>query len=262
MKLVFAFIIITYSQSSFAVVISHNIPEVNYEVETAPDFLIDMPHEGQGVLISPNWILTVGHTVFYDYVGKEIEVAGKPNKISNVIFHPDYKSFPESFDFTNQKDVKEFLFNRSEVALLRLSSAVNITRPIKLYNKSDEKSQIIEVYGRGATGNGLDGMALETKEQRKLRYFHNTVLKSDRNWLSYRFDPPETAIPLEGIHGSGDSGGPSIIYKNNIPYLVGLSSWQYEGDNGEYSPMLYGTTAYQVRVSNYIKWIENIILKN
>ncbi|MBT5074303.1 MAG: trypsin-like serine protease [Kordiimonadaceae bacterium] len=263
MKLVFTFIVITIicSQNSFAVVISHNVPEAAYEVSVAPDYLIDMPHEGHGVLVASNWVLTVGHTIFYDYVGKEIEVAGELYQITDVIFHPDYKPFPENFNFTNRKELKQFLFNRSDVALIQLSSDIRGLSPIKLYNNSDEQSKIIEVYGRGATGNGLTGMIIATKEQKKLRYFHNTILKADENWLFYRFDPPKAAIPLEGIHGSGDSGGPSVIYQNKIPYLVGLSSWQTEGDEGEYSPMLYGTTAYQVRVSKYIKWIESIIHK-
>jgi hypothetical protein len=46
------------------------------------------------------------------------------------------------------------------------------------------------------------------------------------------------------MHGSGDSGGASVIFQNGIPILVGLSSWQFaRGDISSFKGGLYGTIA-------------------
>ena len=89
------------------------------------------------------------------------------------------------------------------------------------------------------------------------------INNSEKKWLLYTFDSPETAIELEGMHGSGDSGGPSVIFENKIPYLVGLSSWQkLSGDFSKVKSGLYGTSAYQTRVSSYVNWINENIKSN
>ena len=62
------------------------------------------------------------------------------------------------------------------------------------------------------------------------------------------------------MHAAGDSGGASVIIENGKAYLVGLSSWQvWRGDIANFKGGLYGTTAYQVRVSNYRGWIESVL---
>ncbi|KKK81587.1 hypothetical protein LCGC14_2811970, partial [marine sediment metagenome] len=68
---------------------------------------------------------------------------------------------------------------------------------------------------------------------------------------------------LEGIDGSGDSGGPLIIEKNGKQYLTGLFSWDYvEGDLKSFKHGLYGGKSYQVRISNYINWLNETIKSN
>ena len=47
---------------SFAVIKRHDVEDKQYRLETAPDFLINMPHEGHGVLIAPHWINTTIRT--------------------------------------------------------------------------------------------------------------------------------------------------------------------------------------------------------
>jgi hypothetical protein len=49
---------------SHAVVKRHALPPENYAIVKAPEYLIDMPHEGHGVLINSQWIVTVAHTIF------------------------------------------------------------------------------------------------------------------------------------------------------------------------------------------------------
>ncbi|MBA6365470.1 peptidase, partial [Colwellia sp. BRX8-8] len=74
MKVLFILSIIFFSTSSNAVVKRHDVPPENYVIDKMPEYLIDMPHEGHGVLIDTQWVVTVAHTIFYDYVGKDLIV--------------------------------------------------------------------------------------------------------------------------------------------------------------------------------------------
>ncbi len=256
-------VLLTLSQYSFAVIKRHDVPAKNYEVAKTPEYLVDMPHEGHGVLITPKWIVTVAHTIFYDYTGKKIKIRNKDYQISKVIIHSGYTQPDESLFKGDSKPLMNFFKKRDDIALIKLSSSVNGITPIKLYEDTDEQGKKITVYGRGATGNGLIGEMAETKQFRVMNLFQNIIEKSDGNWLSFKFDNPANALGLEGIHGSGDSGGPSVIIKNNSPYLAGLSSWQYwNGDLSLFKGGLYETRAYQVRISSYNKWIHSVIKSN
>lgn len=243
-----------------AVVKRHDIPPEKYLVENAPAFLIDMPHEGHGVLIAPQWIVTVAHVIFYDYKGKSIEIGGESYKIESVTKHPGYIEPDESLFKGDATRLMAFFASRSDIALIKLSSPVIGIDPVKIYLEDNEVGQIVSVFGRGATGNGLIGEDLSTKPRRKLHSFNNKIDGARGSWLTYKFDSPPNSLPLEGIHGSGDSGGPSVIFLEGEPYLAGLSSWQYwQGDLSTFKGGLYGTTAYQVRLSVYKDWILSVL---
>jgi trypsin len=263
MKFSICFILLIFSQYSFSVVKRDDVPEKNYEVIKSPEYLINMPHEGHGVLIAPKWIVTVAHVIFYDYKGKKLKIGNKDYQISKVIIHPDYTQPDESLFKGDAKPLMDFFKSRSDIALIKLSSSVSDVNPVKVYDGTDEQGQIVTVYGQGATGNGLVGEIIETKPLKTLNLFQNIIEKADGNWLSYKFDNPSNALALEGMHGSGDSGGPSIIYKNNRPYLAGLSSWQFwKGDLSLFKGGLYGSIGYQVRISSYRKWIYGTLKSN
>lgn len=264
MKIILLFIcfLIPIVEQPDPIIKRHDTSESDYLVkENIPDFLIDLPHEGHGVLISEQWILTVAHTIFYDYRNKKLTINGSEYVIQEVIIHPNYeKDIPEAYLSGDSKPFMKFLHSRSDIALIKISEPVKNSNPIELYTNRNEMDQIIEIYGKGATGNGLTGEQQDTRTNQTLRFCRNVVTGSNENWLTYVFDPPQNAIELEGMHGSGDSGGPSIIYVNKKPYLAGLSSWQYwDGDLTDFKAGLYGTTAYQTRVSSYIDWINKHI---
>lgn len=265
MKLIISLILIllTSSQYSFAVIKRHDISAKNYEVAKSPEYLVDMPHEGHGVLIAPQWIVTVAHTIFYDYTGKNIKIGNKDYEIAKVVIHSGYTKPDESLFKGGSKPLMNFFKKRDDIALIKLSSNVDNITPIKLYEDTNEQGKTITVYGRGATGNGLIGEVAETKKLRAMNLFQNIIEESAGNWLSYKFDNPANALDLEGMHGSGDSGGASVIIKNNKAYLAGLSSWQYwNGDLSIFKGGLYETKAYQVRISSYNKWIHSVIKGN
>lgn len=249
-----------FSISSNAVVKRHDVPSEHYILEKPPEYLIDMPHEGHGVLIHSQWVLTVAHTIFYDYAGKYIEIGSKTYQIERVHKHSEYIEAKKSLFIGDAEPLMDFLKARSDIALIKLTSPVHSLKPIKIYMYNDEKGKQITVFGRGATGNGLIGERAETKSLRELNHFHNVIENAEGNWLSYKFDDSKTGLPLEGIHASGDSGGASVIFHNDVPYLVGLSSWQvWSGDLAFFKGGLYGTTAYQVRISSYNDWILGVL---
>ena len=256
MKVLFILSIIFFSICSNAVVKRHDVSPENYVIDKMPEYLIDMPHEGHGVLINSQWVVTVAHTIFYDYVGKDLLIGSKVYEIESVHIHPNYTQPNKNLlkgDFT---PLMNFFKSRSDIALIKLASSVSGVEPISIYSGKSEKDKTITVYGRGATGNGLTGEDPETKSLRVMNKFQNIVNNAEGNWLAFTLDAPENALPLEGMHGSGDSGGASVIFQEGVPLLVGLSSWQLaHGDISTFKGGLYGTTAYQVRVSNYHDWI-------
>lgn len=260
MKAGLLFFLCVFSIGSHAVIKRHDVPAENYLLNDAPEYLIDLPHEGHGVLINEQWVITVAHTIFYDYRGKELKIGLNHYQIENVFIHPEFKKPSKSLLTGDLAPLMSFLKARSDIALIKLSSPVSSVQPVSLYKNTNELGKVITVFGKGATGDGLKGEVLETKSSKQLNQFQNIVDGVQANWLTFKFDKPPNVLALEGMHGSGDSGGPSIIYQENKPFLVGLSSWQFAyGDISDFEAGLYDTTAYQVRVSSYVNWIMEIM---
>lgn len=260
MKVLTLLSILLFATYSNAVVKRHDVPTENYVLDKMPEYLIDMPHEGHGVLIDSQWVVTVAHTIFYDYVGKNLIIGSNDYEIESVHIHPNYAVPNKGLLKGNLAPLMRFFQSRSDIALIKLSSKVKNVNPINVYKGNSEKGKTITVYGKGATGNGLTGEDIDTKPLRVINQFQNVVESAESNWLTFKFDDPANALPLEGMHGSGDSGGASVIFEQGIPFLVGLSSWQMgHGDISTFKGGLYGTTAYQVRVSSYYDWIVSIL---
>jgi secreted trypsin-like serine protease len=153
------------------------------------------------------------------------------------------------------------LATQDDLALIKLAEPVsgNI-KSIKLNTEFNESGKIVTVFGRGAVGNGKTGENPETKQKKVLNHFQNEIEETHKQWLVYTFDASPNGLPLEGMHGSGDSGGPAVITQNGQQLLIGLSSWQHwEGDLANFKGGLYGTQAYLVKISYYIGWIQSVL---
>lgn len=277
MKWNIAFFLLVASSAVGAVVTRTDVDEARYRVPaSAFSALVDMPGEGHGVLIAPRWVVTAAHAAPMQMQGMDgdVSINGVARKVKRVITHPGYKKVPDQLikevlatgDLTK---LHAFLDSSDDVALVELASPVTDVTPIPLYRGNREVGMTAELVGKGATGNGTNGQDPHSSHRTVLRHAFNVIVGDDTRFVWYRFDEPPSALPLEGITGSGDSGGPLFIGEGSSRQLVGLASWsKYPPDHPflkTWTPDrplvegLYGEIVHAVRVSSYIPWIEGVI---
>lgn len=245
-----------------AIVRRHDVPDARYVI---PDDyfppLADIPIEGQGVLIAPTWVITAAHAT--QWQRKPIDhvmIAGKSRNVSQVIVHPGWKRVPQSEVGSEASRLATRLDN-DDVALLRLSEPVTDVTPASIYRGEGEVGHIVEIIGKGQTGTGKDGIADDATHRTVLHRAQNRIESANGHWLTYRFDTGSRALPIEGIFGGGDSGGPIVMRDHGGWKLIGLTSWGWSGGHiaiGDAAGR-YGETAYIVRLSRYADWIDEII---
>lgn len=246
------------STSVDAVVIRHDVAKEKYLVAKGHPALVDMRHEGHGMLIAPEWVVTAAHVIFYDYKGKTITIGGQEREIEQVIFHPGYAKPAKGIFSGYSGPSQAYLRGNHDIALVKLKAPVTDVKPIQPYEGSDEIGEIVTLYGRGNTGTGVTGQVEKTKGT--LRRAQNTISSSADHWLHYRFDQGDNALPLEGFQGNGDSGGPAIIRKDGMDYLAGLASWDvYDGDLKDFKGSIYGMEAALIRMSYYKEWMSDVM---
>lgn len=230
-----------FSSQVSAIVMRHDVPQEYYSASlkdfpALARFYIDGAH---GVLIEPTWVLTAAHTTFCTDPGTTILVGGAKVKVKKRYVHPDHKPGVSH-----------------DIALIELDARGSNIKPALLYEGNNEKGKIITFIGAGDAGNGLEGVTIPHYENNGvLRKAQNTVETAEGPLLVFKFHQGEEALPLEGIGGGGDSGGPAFI-KNGDDYLVlGVSS---RGEFGSTIGM-YGNLEYYSRVSYFNDWINDVI---
>lgn len=231
--------LITFSLSASAIVIRHDVNDKKYLAD-ATDFAplatlyVDGAH---GTLIKPDWIVTAAHATFCISAGSYIRLNNAYHKVDRVFVHKDYQP-GKSHD----------------IALIKLVKPVNDVKPAKLYDSTDEFAKITWFIGVGGTGNGLTGQVVDNYENGGvLRKAQNKIEHAEGPLLKFKFDRDDAALPLEGVSGSGDSGGPAYSTIDGTHYLLGISSRVEGGDIGK-----YGVTEVYSRVSFFTAWIKKI----
>jgi secreted trypsin-like serine protease len=272
--------LLAISFTASAVIIRGDVNDAKYRVPTSAfPALVDMPGEGQGVLIAPQWVVTAAHAAPMQMQGieEEVSIGGVARRVERVITYPGYKKLPnklikEALASGDLSKAHAFLAASNDIALIELASPVTDVTPVPIYRGNKEVGMTVELVGKGATGNGTVGQDPHSSHRTVLRRAFNVIVGADARYVWYRFDPPPSALPLEGVTGSGDSGGPLLIGDGNSKQLVGLASWsKYPPGHpflSKWAPGrpfvegLYGEITYGVRISSYVQWIRSVISAN
>lgn len=259
-------ILLAASSTASAIVTRHDVDDSKYRIP-ASEFpaLVEMPGEGHGVLIAPQWVITAAHAITWQHEIKQVVINGKSRDVERVVIHSGYKT--PSHELINQALasgeailVVVSLASSDDVALIKLKQPVTDVAPVALYKNSDEPGQIIKIVGKGATGTGATGHDPKSPNRTVLRRAFNKITSAHDRWFCYVFDEPPSALPLEGMTGNGDSGGPVLIQVESQWLLAGMASWKVvQGNVTTARPGRYGQTGCNVRLSHYKEWIESII---
>lgn len=254
------------ASTASAIVIRDDVDDAKYRVE-ASEFpaLADIPVEGHGVLIAPDWVITAAHTLTWQAAVKQVTIGGVAREIERIVIHPGYKQPPQELISQAVASGEAILVlvelgSSDDVALIKLKQSVTDVAPVTLFRGSDEPGQIVKIYGKGATGNGATGHDRRGPNRTELRRAYNRITSAHGRWLCYVFDAPPAALPLEGKTGNGDSGGPVLLEVDGQWVLAGLAAWGVvEGHAVNTRPGLYGQTTCNVRLSHYVEWIESVV---
>lgn len=249
-----------------AIVIRHDVDDSEYRVPaTQFPALVDMPKSGHGVLIAPHWVITAAHTIPLTSRLKRVDINGKARRVERVVVHEGYKRLPQelidrAMATGEQNSLVEFVSSSDDIALVKLAKPVTDAAPVALYKDSLRPGEIVEIIGKGASGNGAAGYSLGARSRTELRRAYNGITRVNDRWFCYRFDEPSSALPLEGALGNGDSGGPALVQVDDQWLLSGLASWKViDGHVLSASYGRYGQVTCNVRLGHYADWIEQVI---
>nr|WP_314858117.1 trypsin-like serine protease [uncultured Undibacterium sp.] len=264
MTRLFLLALLVMSFSSSAIVIRHDVEDAKYRIP-ASEFpaLVDMPGEGHGVLIAPQWVITASHAITWQSEIKQVTINGVPRDVERIVIHPGYKKPPQqlldqalaTWDWTL---FRVLLSSSDDIALIKLTRPVTDVSPVAINKGDGEIGQMITIIGKGATGNGVTGYEFSSSHRTELRRAYNKATSAHGRWLCYVFDQPSDALPLEGASGSGDSGGPILMRVEKEWLLAGLTSW-VDPQSSIGTPGRYGQISCNVRLSHYKDWIESVI---
>lgn len=257
-----ALLLVLASFGADAIVVRDDVPDLRYRMAVSEfPALADLPGEGHGVLIAPQWVVTAAHAVAWQQAVDAVVVGGTPRAVRRIVVHPGYKQPPQAMiDAALKSGDWEAFFAfaaaSDDIALIELAEPVRDVAPARIYHGS-ALGKVVRIMGRGATGTGSKGHSLHGPNRTDLRQGYNRIGIEETRWIGYTFDAPPKALPLEASTGSGDSGGPILVAVDKQWQVAGVTAWKRGLVEGtELRPGRYGETSYGVRLGNYAGWIE------
>jgi hypothetical protein len=251
MKLLVSLILLLIATSGY-IVRRHDVPDEEYIklAEKFEDYTchLDLP-DGNGTFIGPSWVLTAAHVAVEVETklnkGQKhfIKFKGKQYLVDRAILHKLWREDP-----------------RHDIGLLHLTEEIRGAKYAGLYTTSDEKGKLIYIVGNASIGNGKDGLLPKTDW--KYRAATNKIDEVNQYFVKFIFDNPDSRssnlTPMEGVSGSGDSGGPAFVMEGDKIILLGIGSTQStKKTNGIEG--VYGVVEQYMRVSKYVDWINSNI---
>lgn len=247
-----------FSAPADAIVTRHDVDADAYRVDVSDHqalaSLFETPEGNRdcvATLIAPQWLVTARHCT------EDPALDGLVEKGEFTVKFADGREIPIAA--IERMPVEEGPSQRTDVALLKLARGVTDIAPIPLYDgaSGSELGRVAFFPGWGRTGDGEAGLG---EEDGLFRIAENRIDSTFDRFLVFRFDDPrshiERALPLEGVSGPGDSGGPALLPTPHGLRVVGISSAQrtYGMDEGRYN-----VEEYYVRISAVRDWIDRVI---
>jgi len=237
LRLIPILITVILSINTSAIVMRHDVAAEEYLLDTL-DYQSTILIDGcTATLIAPRWILTAAHCIGQGYQpGTQVNIGDEVLEVMQNHIHP-------AFD----KEIKHI----HDIALIELFDPSFSKLPTPIYEKNDEQGKVLKLVGFGNTGNGKVGVNNNCFPC-DLRGADNFIDLASDYHLRFRFDDPKdnNSLPLEGVGGGGDSGGPLFITMNSERFVAGVSSL---GKN------LYGEFDNYTRVSKELDWLKEIM---
>jgi secreted trypsin-like serine protease len=242
-----------------AILVRHDTTDSRYRILQADYPQVFYLHESSdrkicvATLVSNQWALTAAHCLYETPLAETLNTSNEysvnlgklSNSIDRVVTHPGFNADTSSSG------------TGVDLALLHLVEPLPY-EGISLYAGNEETGIDAVFLGWGYTGNGLTG---RNRDDGSFRRAENRVEHAGQQ-LIFSFDDPSElsskALPLEGMPGMGDSGGPAILESTDGRFLIGIARGEVSSGPGV-KQGLYGSNAIYERVSLHIQWLNSII---
>jgi hypothetical protein len=190
----------------------------------------------------------------------EVTIAGKARPIARVVLHPGYKPTPREYYSGDATPLLLFERDLDDIAMIELKDSISDVPPALLYRGEDERNEVVQIVGKGATGNGLIGQYSTSMHRGDLHRAYTRVETADGHWIKLRFETKRESQPLEGMPGNGDEGGPVLMKEHGTLTLIGLMWRLYAvGNLANYRYFVYEDETYEVRISHYAPWMDSVM---
>jgi len=189
-------------------------------------------------LIAPRWGLTAAHCIDEE-LGQSVAKFGKLTILNELI---EIKAIHPHPAYSN---------GIHDIALIELHEPIYNIEPTPPYEGSDELGATLKLAGYGDIGDAVEGL-YPLNGPNPLRGADNVTAIVNDYHLGFVFENPDSgnSLPLEGVGGPGDSGGPAYIEIGTERFIAGVSS------NGNWR---YGDSDYYTRVSQELGWIKEVM---
>jgi DNA-binding beta-propeller fold protein YncE len=194
--------------------------------------------DGGCTLIAPRWAVTAAHVAASLRPGSAVTFGDRTYTVARVIVHPEGVA-------------KAGVPPEVDLALIELAEPVQDVAPLPLYRGQAEQGATMTIVGYGDFGTPAGPLSRADGRRRAVT---NVVHDAGPRRLFLRFDQPPSGLPLEGVGGPGDSGGPVLIDVGGAWHLAGVSSASMDGRPGQ-----YGVVDVYTRVGAYAAWIDATI---